>query len=95
MVVTSTAKTRQISAFLAESNSLQSQYISQYIPEFARESGNPRNPYVQVSGLFCAPDWSRTSDTGFRRAVLYPLSYWGGGCFKATQLGYQHGMWLR
>ena len=25
-----------------------------------------------------APEWIRTTDTGFRRAVLYPLSYWGG-----------------
>lgn len=24
-----------------------------------------------------APDWNRTNDTGFRRAVLYPLSYEG------------------
>ena len=24
-----------------------------------------------------APDWIRTNDTGFRRAVLYPLSYEG------------------
>ena len=25
-----------------------------------------------------ALDWNRTNDTGFRRAVLYPLSYEGG-----------------
>lgn len=28
-------------------------------------------------GLFRALDWIRTNDTGFRRAVLYPLSYEG------------------
>ncbi|CAG6399276.1 hypothetical protein SCOCK_90033 [Actinacidiphila cocklensis] len=27
----------------------------------------------------CAPGRIRTCDTGFRRAVLYPLSYWGRG----------------
>lgn len=27
----------------------------------------------------CAPGRIRTCDTGFRRAVLYPLSYEGGG----------------
>ena len=27
----------------------------------------------------CAPGRIRTADTGFRRAVLYPLSYWGNG----------------
>jgi hypothetical protein len=29
--------------------------------------------------LACAPGMIRTCDTGFRRAVLYPLSYGGGG----------------
>ena len=28
--------------------------------------------------LCCAPGKTRTCDTGFRRAVLYPLSYEGG-----------------
>ena len=28
-------------------------------------------------GGVSALDWIRTNDTRFRRAVLYPLSYWG------------------
>lgn len=38
---------------------------------------NPRSLFAQAAGVFCAPERIRTSDTGFRRAVLYPLSYWG------------------
>lgn len=43
-----------------------------------------------------APERNRTSDTGFRRAVLYPLSYWGvllqcNACgFNATLLRLAH-----
>lgn len=33
---------------------------------------------VSTYGNWCAPGRIRTCDTGFRRAVLYPLSYWGG-----------------
>ena len=40
---------------LAESDLRQSQYINQYIPEFAQGSGNPRNPYVQVTGVILCP----------------------------------------
>lgn len=37
------------------------------------------NDDVSVTCLFLsALDWIRTNDTGFRRAVLYPLSYEGG-----------------
>ena len=32
----------------------------------------------------CAPGMIRTCDTGFRRAVLYPLSYEGGTGWKFT-----------
>lgn len=42
----------------------------------ATDPGYAKVPPVAV-GLFRAPDWIRTNDTGFRRAVLYPLSYEG------------------
>lgn len=34
----------------------------------------------RANGVFvrCVPDWIRTNDTRFRRAVLYPLSYRDG-----------------
>lgn len=34
-----------------------------------------RGPGIQDGSS--ALDWNRTNDTGFRRAVLYPLSYEG------------------
>ena len=34
--------------------------------------------------LLCAPGRIRTCDTRFRRAVLYPLSYEGGGLPKTV-----------
>lgn len=44
-------------------------------------------PLIQVRGVqIGAPEKIRTSDTGFRRAVLYPLSYWGGDVAHATRI---------
>ncbi|CAG7638509.1 hypothetical protein SBRY_30235 [Actinacidiphila bryophytorum] len=37
----------------------------------------------------CAPGRIRTCDTGFRRAVLYPLSYWGRGAVSQAPDGEQ------
>ncbi len=31
----------------------------------------------RMASFYCAPETIRTSDTRFRRAVLYPLSYEG------------------
>lgn len=39
-----------------------------------------------LRGLHGAPEWIRTTDTGFRRAVLYPLSYWGGELLVQLEL---------
>lgn len=36
----------------------------------------PRNSIVDPALLgLSTPEWIRTTDTGFRKAVLYPLSY--------------------
>ena len=32
---------------------------------------------LRMASFYCAPETIRTSDTRFRRAVLYPLSYEG------------------
>lgn len=51
------------------------------------ESEAEQEPYLgkepQVRAVMrCALGRIRTCDTGFRRAVLYPLSYEGGGLWK-------------
>ena len=40
-----------------------------------QKTKNPRALYVRGREGICAPERNRTSDTGLRRAVLYPLSY--------------------
>jgi hypothetical protein len=47
-----------------------------------RSEGNTQGSSAQSGVLFCwsnngAPGWNRTSDTRFRKPVLYPLSYEG------------------
>ncbi|KAB5588341.1 hypothetical protein CTheo_8215 [Ceratobasidium theobromae] len=42
-----------------------------------RRSTTNRWPLEAATGSCRAPDWIRTNDTRFRRAVLYPLSYEG------------------
>ncbi len=52
----------------------------------ARQRGPPSGP-----GGVSAPDWIRTNDTRFRRAVLYPLSYEGlGGRLPADRPAHDH-----
>jgi len=47
--------------------------------------GRRQKPPLTCGGA-CAPGRIRTCDTGFRRAVLYPLSYEGGGTSSNTCL---------
>lgn len=44
---------------------------------------SPEGPSTSLTCyFFCAPGRIRTCDTGFRRAVLYPLSYEGRGLWE-------------
>ena len=42
-----------------------------------RRTGRDVSSWQVPVPIFCAPGQIRTADTRFRRAVLYPLSYWG------------------
>ena len=79
-----TATGAQIAAYtLTEEKIYYNKKDNELNPNGATKNKNSRHrPERCLETSQRAPEKIRTSDTGFRRAVLYPLSYWGGGALR-------------